>query len=499
MAWAGSLAWLIGREPSSRQDTPARPEVAQVSPAAAYYRIRLRDSLAGFATFTVDTNARGIEVVELLDVRVPDGDGLRHIFQRSVSRYTRRFGFLSLDQVRRDGPARWLVSAERMNDSLFQWRVTRGTRATTDTIQVRRPATAMTSLAVYALRSRPLRVGESRTVVAVDPLRRGTATVEVTIDRDSSFVVPDSAAFDSTSQRWVAARWDTVRALHLTRRGDGPPVQTWVDEDGVPVAGEVLPGLQVERVPYEMATSEYRYAINAKFPGLGGRVASRIATAAPPPLAEQRLLIPALARDTSGWRKSGIAGGTQSLFLDTLAITRISTAMTGGSSAPTGSSSALTGASSALSGSSSALTAAARQLVGTESDQRKAAERLLSWVHNQVAATPDTGPVDAREAWRERRAGPSSRAALYVALARAAGLESRPVSGLVAVRGGGWARHAWAEVKLEDWVPVDPTFGTFPAGAGYVRLLPGAPADPLYLVPLAASLDPASLSSQRTR
>ncbi len=483
VAWAGSLVWLIGREPAARPDTPERAEVAQVSPVAAYFRIRLRDSLAGFATFTIDTSARGIEVVELIDVRVPDGEGLRHIFQRTTSRYTRRFGFLNLDQVRRDGPSRWVLSAERVSDSLFQWRTMRGNTATFDTVQMRRPATSMTSLGVYALRNRPLKVGQSRTVVAVDPLRRGAATIEVSIDRDSTFVVPDSAAFDSTSRQWVAARWDTVRALHLTRRGSGPPVHTWVDEDGVPVHGEILPGLEVERLPYEMATAEYRLAIEAKFPGLGGRGPGRLATAAPPVLELLQVLMPAMARDTSGWRMSGIAGGTQALSLDTLTVSRT----------PPG-----TTALSAMAGTPD-MTAAARQIVGNETDGRRAAERLLSWVHSQVAGTPDTGLADAREAWRERRGGPSARAALFVALARGAGLESRPVSGLVTVKGGGWARHAWAEVKLEDWVPVDPTFGTFPAGAGYVRLLPGAPADPLHLVPLAASLDPASLSSQRTR
>lgn len=491
MAWAGSLAWLVGREPATRVDLSERPELARVSPAAAYYRIRLGDSLAGFATVTVDTSAQGIEVVELLDVRLPDGDSVRHLFQRTASRYTRRLGFLSLEQSRRDGPSRWTVSAQRLNDSLFQWRTTRGRRETVDTLEMRRPATSSSSLGVYALRNRPLQVGQSRTMIALDPLRRSASAVEVRIDRDSIFVVPDSAALDSTAldsgvQRWVPARWDTVRALHLVRRGNGPPLHTWVDEDGLPVLGEILPGLHVERMPYEMATAEYRDAINAKFPGLGGRVAHRVAATAPSVLSAQRVLMPSIARDTSGWQKSGITGGTQVLFLDTLAISRapvVATALTPLPATPA----------------PAALTAGARQIVGTETDRRKAAEKLLAWVHSQVAAAPDTGPVDPLEAWRQRRAGASGRAALFVALARGAGLESRPVSGLVTLRNGGWARHAWAEVKLDDWVPVDPSFGTFPAGAGYVRLLPGAPADPLYLVPLAASLDPAQLSSQRTR
>ena len=102
------------------------------------------------------------------------------------------------------------------------------------------------------------------------------------------------------------------------------------------------------------------------------------------------------------------------------------------------------------------------------------------------------------ERLRTRKGDASERAILFVALARSAGLEARPVAGIVAQERG-WARHAWAEVKLGGWVPVDPTFGTFPAGAGYVRLVAGAPADPLYLVPLAASLEPERLTRQKTR
>ena len=36
--------------------------------------------------------------------------------------------------------------------------------------------------------------------------------------------------------------------------GIGPPVTLWVDEDGFPVMGELLPGLVAERQPFEIAT-----------------------------------------------------------------------------------------------------------------------------------------------------------------------------------------------------------------------------------------------------
>jgi transglutaminase-like putative cysteine protease len=68
--------------------------------------------------------------------------------------------------------------------------------------------------------------------------------------------------------------------------------------------------------------------------------------------------------------------------------------------------------------------------------------------------------------------------ALYVALARAAGIPSRIAVGLVHVRGA-FYYHAWPEVYLAGpagrgaWWPVDPTFDQFPADATHVRLTRG--------------------------
>jgi hypothetical protein len=54
------------------------------------------------------------------------------------------------------------------------------------------------------------------------------------------------------------------------------------------------------------------------------------------------------------------------------------------------------------------------------------------------------------------------------------------VAGLLADRGR-FYYHAWAEVYLGDWVPVDPMLGEAPADAGHVRLMIDAFAEPLAL------------------
>jgi transglutaminase-like putative cysteine protease len=69
---------------------------------------------------------------------------------------------------------------------------------------------------------------------------------------------------------------------------------------------------------------------------------------------------------------------------------------------------------------------------------------------------------------------------LYAALARAAGLPTRMVAGVVYMPGDGgtpaaFYYHAWNEVWLGAWIAVDPTFGQFPADATHVELVEGGP------------------------
>ena len=66
-----------------------------------------------------------------------------------------------------------------------------------------------------------------------------------------------------------------------------------------------------------------------------------------------------------------------------------------------------------------------------------------------------------------------------MALARASGIPSRVVAGLVysdrITAEGAFFYHAWPEVFFGEkgWVPVDPTLGQFPADATHVKVVDG--------------------------
>ncbi|MBZ0136213.1 MAG: transglutaminase-like domain-containing protein [Planctomycetes bacterium] len=94
-----------------------------------------------------------------------------------------------------------------------------------------------------------------------------------------------------------------------------------------------------------------------------------------------------------------------------------------------------------------------------------------------------TGSASARQAYDECTGDCTEHAALFVALARAAGLPARNIGGFVYVcsdRGdvSVFGYHAWAEVWLGQWVPVDPTVGELGTSARYVMFQIDEPGEP---------------------
>jgi transglutaminase-like putative cysteine protease len=77
------------------------------------------------------------------------------------------------------------------------------------------------------------------------------------------------------------------------------------------------------------------------------------------------------------------------------------------------------------------------------------------------------------EVIRRRRGDCTEHAALFTALARAAGIPARTVGGVMYMgdEEKAFGGHAWNEVVLDGaWVPVDPTFDEVRADCAHVRL-----------------------------
>ncbi|HLA40336.1 MAG TPA: transglutaminase-like domain-containing protein, partial [Candidatus Glassbacteria bacterium] len=76
----------------------------------------------------------------------------------------------------------------------------------------------------------------------------------------------------------------------------------------------------------------------------------------------------------------------------------------------------------------------------------------------------------------------------FASLARAARIPTRIAMGLVYVDDA-FYYHAWCECWLNDWIPVDPVFGQFPADATHLRFIAGEMDRQVEILPLVGKVE----------
>ena len=138
----------------------------------------------------------------------------------------------------------------------------------------------------------------------------------------------------------------------------------------------------------------------------------------------------------------------------------------------------------------------ARRATEGATTPRARAERLTRYVNALLEKKPTVSLPSALEVLRTKIGDCNEHTALYVAMARAAGLPARIAVGLVFVRGaqGAFYYHAWPEVYLDGgngrglWLPVDPTLNQFPADSTHLRLVRGGLEQQAAIVPLIGQL-----------
>jgi hypothetical protein len=116
--------------------------------------------------------------------------------------------------------------------------------------------------------------------------------------------------------------------------------------------------------------------------------------------------------------------------------------------------------------------ALARQILGDERDARRAAVLLNDWVYAHLRKVPTISIPNALQVLDMGEGDCNEHATLLAALGRAAGLPTRVVAGAVYLDGA-FFYHAWCEVWLGRWVPIDPALHQFPADATHIKFVTG--------------------------
>jgi transglutaminase-like putative cysteine protease len=107
-------------------------------------------------------------------------------------------------------------------------------------------------------------------------------------------------------------------------------------------------------------------------------------------------------------------------------------------------------------------------------------EAIMSWIKANIAKEP-FDVFSALDVLDARKAECQGHAILYAALARASGIPTKVVNGIVYSEDyGGFLYHTWDESCAGDsWVSVDPTFSQIRSDATHIVLMEGEDLDDL--------------------
>lgn len=119
------------------------------------------------------------------------------------------------------------------------------------------------------------------------------------------------------------------------------------------------------------------------------------------------------------------------------------------------------------------IVAQAKTLAANTQNQEELAKALAAWTSEWLKDSIDDGG-SAVESFKSRSGNCQTHARLYTALARAAAIPTRFVSGLVYMADKGFLYHSWAESFIDGrWLSLDPTYNQLPADPTHLKLLEG--------------------------
>jgi hypothetical protein len=488
IAWGVGLTALVRRE-FFRESSAILAEAAmRLAPGATYFSVEQNGVQIGFASTSIDTTGTTFEVVDYFIADLPVADQIFRASARSVVTLSRALALRGFDVVIEAPDAPMSATGRVEGDTAVSFVLRApGQPADTQRIAVRGPILVPTLMPAAAMLVATPKVGRTVTLASFDPQTMTSRDLRIRISAESLFVVVDSAMLDRDAGRFIAAKSDTVRAWKLEPE-DGAGFSGWVDAQGNVVAATQPGGITLRRTAYELAFENWRRDRSEVAAGAAGTAPANAAlgdllegTAIAAGALPSGDLTRSLNVRLTGVSLDGfdLRGGRQELRGDTLRITRESGEIL---EADWSLASRTTGfrtrfapelaAEPLLQVNDREIVALAVRIAGNERDPAVVAQRINQWVYDSLEKVITISVPSAVQVLRTRRGDCNEHTQLYVALARAAGIPARIATGLAYVNGK-FYYHAWPEVRLRDWVAVDPTFGQFPADAAHLRFVRG--------------------------
>ncbi|MBI2615536.1 MAG: transglutaminase domain-containing protein [Gemmatimonadetes bacterium] len=488
--WLGAMGWMLARQYRPTASQVIADATLSLPPGATYYALSLGGQQIGYASNLVDTLPDGIRVEDIMTLEVPALGDWHRTEARTEAWLSRQLALRSFSATMRGDIGQFTAKGEVSGDTLLTVDLVSAGSTQRLRTPLKRPIVLPGLLPLQATFGERLRVGSRFSLRMFDPLILEERDVDMEVTGDSTFVVPDSAALDSTRRRWVPARWDTVRAWRVEQNMGGVEMAAWIDEQGRIVLARSPVGFSMERTAFEIAHENFRRRETGRLVLETGDLINQTAIASNVRLEEAPL--GTLAVRLEGVTLSGfdLAGGRQTLAGDTLRVrseTEADLRATYRLPSPVPELARYLEPEALIQTTDPRIQAQARQIAGRTRDPRRAAEALNQWVYDNLRKEITVSVPSAVQVLESRQGDCNEHTVLYVALARALGLPTRTAAGLVYLRGR-FYYHAWPEVYLNGWVAVDPTFGQFPADASHLRFTIGGLARQVELIRLIGRL-----------
>lgn len=116
----------------------------------------------------------------------------------------------------------------------------------------------------------------------------------------------------------------------------------------------------------------------------------------------------------------------------------------------------------------------AKEIVANKTSNLEKARAILHWVYTNLEKKPTVSVPNAIEVLNMGYGDCNEHSILYTALARAVGIPTDIVVGLI-YQNGRYYYHAWNAIYINgNWIWIDPTFNQFPADVGHIMLQRGS-------------------------
>lgn len=479
VAWAVSLGFLVRREFFRTTAARLADAALSVPPGAVYYRVDAGTQQIGYVSSTVDTLKDTITVADVLVLDVPALGVLHRTTARSTTRLSRALRLLDVNATFEEDRHLGRAHARMVRDSVLALTVVSGLDSQETQLHLDRSFVLPSLLPLRLAFGGDLKKGSTYDVRVFDPAMLTLRDVAVRVAAETTLATPDSAEYDSTAMAWTPVHLDTVRAFRIEASADGETTRMWIDGEGRIVRQEFAQGLTLSRTSYELAAENFRHRDTARIarasidPPAGAIVPVTAAAAGIPfgsPLAMLRVRFSGAPAEAFA-----LAGDGQTLAGDTVVIRRaVPESLTPRYRLPTRDTAfaAELRAEPLIPEGDPRLVFPLMGIIRMERDPVRVAALLTHWVAGRVRPSADVALPSALLAIESGRGDANGATALYLALARSAGLPARAAAGVVYLRGR-FYYHAWPEVWLGRWVPVDPVADQFPADAAHLRLAVG--------------------------